>query len=162
MELPDEHGLIWEAIYRHPGEENATKARVILLEADLRMSGGRLRDVVHELRTVYHLPAGSNPRGYFRMVTTREFASQRRRLRRRALRIMAAAAGVRRAWRKFDEDRRSSRDRGEQERLEYASGTPALPDEGPVAQQVERRAQPSPRVARRPRLETARAQSGGS
>lgn len=162
MNLPREHGLIWEAIRRYPGEKSAAPARVILAEAGLRMSGGRLRDVVHELRTVYHLPAGSNPRGYFRMVTTREFASQRLRLRRRALRIMAAAAGVKCAWLRFDEERRSSRDRGEQERLEYASGTPALPDEGPVAQLLERRAKPSPRVARRPRLETARAQSGGS
>lgn len=151
MDLPREHGLIWEAIHRHPGESNATKARVILAEAGLRMSGGRLRDIVHELRTIYHLAAGSNPRGYFRMVTTREFASQRLRLRRRALRIMAAAAGVKRAWRNFDEGRRaSSRERGEQERISF---------DGPVAQSAERRAKPSPRVARRPRLETARAQN---
>lgn len=150
MGLPREHEQVWAVIARHPGEGSAAPARVILREAGLRLGGGRLRDVVHELRTVYHLPVGSSPRGYFRMVTTREFASQRLRLRRRALRIMAAAAGVKRAWRIFDEDRRSSRDRGEQERLTY--------DEGPVAQPVEHRVQPSPRVARRPRLETARAQ----
>ena len=151
MDIPREYEQVWLAIARHPGEGNATPARVILREAGVGYSGARLRDVVHELRTVYHLPAGSNPRGYFRMVTTREFASQRLRLRHRALRIMAAAAGVKRAWRNFDEDRRAaSRDRGEQERMTF--------DEGPVAQHVERREKPTPRVSRRPRLETARAQ----
>jgi len=128
--LPRVHALVWAAIAAHPGAGAATPAAAIVAEAGLKgeLKSAQLREVVHDLRVVWHLPVGSNPRGYFEMVTAREFAGQRLRMRRRARRILAAAGALKTAWRRFNVARPNNvKARGEQRAL--------WREDGPVVQQ---------------------------
>ena len=118
--LPRVHALVWAAVHDRPGAGAATPAAAILKAAGLtgELTSAQLREVVHDLRTVWHLPVGSNPRGYFEMVTAREFAGQRLRMRRRAQRILAAAGALKTAWRRFNVARPNNvKARGEQRAL---------------------------------------------